>query len=133
MEAITATAILAGLFAVQGVAIVRILNRILQKRRAEEKLEDEISRLMLRDIKLLNRANRLRKELKGGSADPEVVAMAYKFLQDAIKELEETERKAVLEGVLQTSERGRANYLSKLINESLEEAQEKKAAKAAAA
>jgi transcription elongation GreA/GreB family factor len=126
------TTIVAALLAVQGVAMFRIINRMVRKKRAEEKLEDELARLITKDLKMLNRARNLARELTTGQQDPEHVAKAYKFLEEALKRLDKDERKAVLEAVLQPSERGRANYMSKVIRDSLTEATQQKAMSAGA-
>lgn len=126
------TAIVTALLAVQGVAMFRIINRIVQRKRAEEKLEDELVRLLSSDVKMLNKARKYAKELTDAPHQPEEVANAYKFLLEALKRLEEDERKAVLEAVLQPSERGRANYMSKLITESVSEYTHRKAMAAGA-
>jgi hypothetical protein len=132
MEPIMVTSIVTALLAVQGVGMFRIISRIVQRKRAEEKLEGELARLISSDLKMLNKARKYARELTAAPHKPEELAHAYKFLEEALKRLEKDERQVVMEAVLQPTERGRANYMSKLIQDSLTEATHQKAMAAGA-
>ena len=84
----TVTAVVTALLAVQGVAMFRIISRIVQRKRAEEKLEDELVKLVSRDLKMLNKARKYAKELTVAPDKPEEVANAYRFILEALKGLE---------------------------------------------
>jgi hypothetical protein len=106
----------------QALAITRSVKSIKKKKRAEDKFEDILAQLLLSDVNLRRKCKEVEKSIVSPRKNPESYAKAYRLLNDVLKRLDEPDREPLYEALYQPSERGRANYVTKIIRESEQKA-----------
>ncbi len=107
--------LLAGLTA-PVIAILKTLTDIRDQQQAEKEVEKRLIELFERDNKLRKKLEAIVRGLATAPFPHERLAEAHKIINDALRGLDKQSRKAILDALYQPSERGRINYISKLVS-----------------
>jgi hypothetical protein len=108
------TLLIVGAIAAPAVQILRSFIQTIEKERGEEEFEKKLA-LTLEDKDLQESLAKFLSTLKD---DPKALSEAQALIKEVLNQMDEGARKPIEEGLQQPSERGRVNYITKLLEES---------------
>jgi hypothetical protein len=104
--------------ALSSVGLLSVISDAYRRFRAERQLANQLRALMDMDRDLtLSRLENVREKLSEDFPDPETVAFAITLLTSAADKLPKGQRREILGALNRGSEKSRANYAARLIDE----------------